>query len=154
MSSPIRSTAGRRPHLCDLSHALIRPGKIARPVPMQAATARLALVATSHEDFSEKLRLAQAAIAQGKTSLDDPRGLFFEANPPWSDAPVAFLFPGQGAQSPGMLRELAVVFPEVRQAFEEFDRGLVAAGVPAGWAADLSSAGIQRNTARRRSSAS
>ena len=44
---------------------------------------------------------------------------------------MAFLFPGQGAQSPGMLRELAVVFPEVRQAFEEFDRVLAGRGVPA-----------------------
>ncbi len=35
---------------------------------------------------------------------------------------MAFIFPGQGAQSPGMLRELAVIFPEVRDAFEEFDR--------------------------------
>ncbi len=60
--------------------------------------------------------------------MRDPRDVFFEARAPWSGAPVAFLFPGQGAQSPGMLRELAVVFPEVRQAFDEFDRALAAAG--------------------------
>ena len=58
----------------------------------------------------------------GRTSLDDPRGVFFEATPPHAGEPVAFVFPGQGAQSPGMLRELAVLFPEVREAFEEFDR--------------------------------
>src|SRR5262249_47928185 len=53
-----------------------------------------------------------------------PRGVIFEARPAWAGAPVAFLFPGQGAQSPGMLRELAVIFPEVRQAFEEFDQAV------------------------------
>ncbi len=78
----------------------------------------------------EKLQIARAAVSSGKTALDDPRGIFFQATAPWSSAPLAFLFPGQGAQSPGMLRELAVVFPEVRQAFEEFDRALLAAGRP------------------------
>ncbi len=119
---------GARPHLCDLAHMLNSAWENRATRADATGDCRLALVTTSHEDLQEKLRLAQAAIAQGKTSLDDPRGLLFEAKPRWSSAPVAFLFPGQGAQSPGMLRELAVVFPEVRQAFEEFDRGLVAAG--------------------------
>ena len=113
---------GARPHLCDLSHALSEAWESRAATPAFVGDARLALVATSHEDLQEKLRVAQAAIAQGKASQDDPRGLFFETSPPWSGAPVAFLFPGQGAQSPNMLRELAVIFPEVRQAFEEFDR--------------------------------
>jgi acyl transferase domain-containing protein/NAD(P)H-dependent flavin oxidoreductase YrpB (nitropropane dioxygenase family) len=113
-----------RPHLCDLADALCRAWENRKSRPGSAADARMALVTTSHEDLQEKLRLAQSAIAQGASTLDDPRGLFFEASPPWSGAPVALLFPGQGAQSPGMLRELAVIFPEVRQAFEEFDRAL------------------------------
>jgi acyl transferase domain-containing protein/NAD(P)H-dependent flavin oxidoreductase YrpB (nitropropane dioxygenase family) len=118
-------SGGARPHLCDLSHALVREWENRATRPDSTGDARLAVVAASHEDLQEKLGLAHAAITQGKASLEDPRGLFFEANAPWSDAPpVAFLFPGQGAQSPGMLRELAVIFPEVRQAFEEFDRVL------------------------------
>ncbi len=55
-----------------------------------------------------------------------PGGSTYAAQPLWSGQPVAFLFPGQGAQSPGMLRELALAFPEVRTAFEEFDRALIA----------------------------
>ena len=90
--------------------------------------ATLAIVATSHQDLREKLSLARSAIIEGHASLDDPRGVVFEARPGWAGQPVAFIFPGQGAQSPGMLRELAVIFPEVRATFEEFDRALLARG--------------------------
>jgi acyl transferase domain-containing protein/NAD(P)H-dependent flavin oxidoreductase YrpB (nitropropane dioxygenase family)/acyl carrier protein len=117
--------AGARPALRDLSHTLIsalgeKRGRNGRPI--------LAIVADSHDDLLEKLRLARIAIAAGRDQLDDPRGIHYAAAPAWADAKVAFLFPGQGAQSPGMLRELAVAFPEVRGAFEEFDRAVMAGG--------------------------
>ena len=54
--------------------------------------------------------------------------------------PVAFLFPGQGSQSLGMLGDLALAFPEVREAFEAFDAALLAAGRPRGRPARLPAA--------------
>ena len=87
-------------------------------------------MAASHADLRDKLKLAHAAIAEGRHSIDEPRGVVFEAKGAWANGKVAFLFPGQGAQSPGMLRELAVIFPAVRDAFEEFDRVMLAGGGP------------------------
>ncbi len=83
-------------------------------------------MASSHDDLREKMTFARAAIAGGRVSLDDPRGIVFESRPGWGAEPVAFIFPGQGVQSPGMLRELAVIFPEVRAAFDQFDRAFLA----------------------------
>jgi acyl transferase domain-containing protein len=120
--------AGARPSLCDLSHTLIRAREARRLKAAEPASPTLAVVATSHDDLREKLMVARTAIAEGRLSLDDPKGIVFEAKPARAGERVAFVFPGQGAQSPGMLRELAVIFPEVRAAFEGFDRTLRACG--------------------------
>jgi acyl transferase domain-containing protein/NAD(P)H-dependent flavin oxidoreductase YrpB (nitropropane dioxygenase family) len=120
--------SGARPTLADLSHTFIRAWAMRGEQRLENRSPTLAIVTASHQDLRDKLRFARAAIAEGRSRLDDPRGVVFESNLPWSGQPVAFLFPGQGAQSPGMLRELAVVFPEVRNAFEEFDRVLLENG--------------------------
>src|SRR5882724_4219851 len=39
-------------------------------------------------------------------------------------SPVAFLFPGQGSQAPGMGKELASLYPIARQTFQEADDAL------------------------------
>ncbi|HEX3229154.1 MAG TPA: ACP S-malonyltransferase, partial [Pyrinomonadaceae bacterium] len=39
-------------------------------------------------------------------------------------AAIAFIFPGQGSQHPGMGRDLAEKFPAARQVFEEVDEAL------------------------------
>jgi [acyl-carrier-protein] S-malonyltransferase len=43
---------------------------------------------------------------------------------PHSNAPLAFLFPGQGSQAIGMGKELAEKYPIARQTFEEADEAL------------------------------
>jgi len=127
--------AGARPALCDLAHTLIAArartaAEGGRPTRM-SRKATLVILAGSCHDLGVKLRAARAAIVADRAAWEDPRGVFFAAKPAWTGAPVAFLFPGQGAQSPGMLRELAVAFPEVRGAFEEFERVVLAHGGPA-----------------------
>ncbi len=115
--------AGARPPLRDLAHAVNQARR-----KRSGDRAVLAIVAETHEDLIDKLRVAREAIAAGRETLEDPRGVYFAARPTWAGTRVAFLFPGQGSQSPGMLREMAVAFPEVREAFEEFDRAAIASG--------------------------
>ncbi len=71
---------------------------------------QVALVATDIEDLRRKL--ARAARFE-----PDPRGVFV-AGDHAADSKVAFLFPGQGSQRPGMLRDLFVAFPEFQRYLE------------------------------------
>ncbi len=116
--------AGARPPLRDLARSV----SLGQGLDSEGPT--LAIVASSHDDLRTKLDLAIHAIAQKQERLDDPRGVFFEAAPSFRGTEVAFLFPGQGSQSVGMLGELAMAFPEVREAFEEFDTALDSRGRP------------------------
>jgi malonyl CoA-acyl carrier protein transacylase len=117
--------AGARPALRDLARAV----NAANP-PMDGPLPTLAIVANSLEDLIEKLKSARSAIASGQARIEDRRGLFYEELPRYHGQPVAFLFPGQGSQSPGMLADLTMAFPEVRQAFDDFDAALNQDGRP------------------------
>ncbi len=109
----------------------------ARPRPPLHSSSRgearptLAIVASTLEDLKAKLATAREALASGKLELTDPRGVHYADRPAFAGEPVAFLFPGQGSQALEMLGELALAFPEVREAFEATDAALLAAGRPA-----------------------
>jgi acyl transferase domain-containing protein/NAD(P)H-dependent flavin oxidoreductase YrpB (nitropropane dioxygenase family) len=120
--------SGAMPNLGDVSHTLIQARESLAASRDLGEFATLAILAGSHDDLRTSVQQARTAIAEGRTSLDDPRGIIFAARPEWSGEPVAFVFPGQGSQAPGMLQELAVLFPEVRAAFNEFDREIAQAG--------------------------
>src|SRR5690606_33268637 len=48
---------------------------------------------------------------------------FFDPRQHVTQQQLAFVFPGQGSQSPGMLAELAAAHPQVREAFAEASEG-------------------------------
>ena len=104
-------------------------------------------MADSHQDLREKLTLARTAIAEGRAESRRSSRHHLRSQARLDGQQVAFVFPGQGAQSPGMLRELAVLFPEVRATFEDFDRALSPAAA-APW--DRSSSRLRLMVKRRR----
>ncbi len=83
---------------------------------------RLAVVASSLDDLKAKLAQAREALRQGRERLDDASGIYLA--PAGPRRPVAFLFPGQGSQKPGMLRDLAAHLPRFREILEQADRVL------------------------------
>src|SRR5690606_19764053 len=77
--------------------------------------------------FAFATHVAAAADIRGRT---DKPGVAPVSSPSFLDLrqrvtqpTLAFVFPGQGSQSVGMLAELAAVHPEVRAAFAEASEG-------------------------------
>ncbi len=82
---------------------------------------RLAIVATSVDDLRAKLAKAKSAL-ESKQALNDSQGIYLAFGPPAGK--VAFLFPGQGSQKTGMLRDLSLYFPEFRASMEQAEQAL------------------------------
>ncbi|MBC8230016.1 acyltransferase domain-containing protein, partial [bacterium] len=124
---------GAKPTLRDLSYTLSKPEfgirnsefGIKNNSEIQGGF-RLALVATSLEDFHQKLIWAQKSLASlaEKSRINDPRGIYYSEQPLAQEGKVAFLFPGQGSQYTNMLRDLTILFEEVRTSFERANQVL------------------------------
>lgn len=100
----------------------------------------VAIVACTTAEALEKLALACKLLAEASyssTSRRSPRpdiwlqraqravtaqGIFFAEEPLLPDGKLAVLFPGQGIHGPGMLGQLASVFPELRESMQRADR--------------------------------
>jgi acyl transferase domain-containing protein/phosphopantetheinyl transferase len=81
---------------------------------------RLAVIASSVADLEEKLGQVLEKLADPNVHrLQARRGLYFSDQP--IIGKVAFLFPGENSQYVGMLKDLAVAFPVVRDWFDFLD---------------------------------
>lgn len=86
---------------------------------------RLAIVARDVDELAARLERARGLLADpSRKSWEDPEGIAFQERPPFLGAKVAFVFPGQGAQGVGMLRELHDSFPALRHMVDTFDEAL------------------------------
>ena len=85
---------------------------------------RLAIVATSRQDLSDKLQRSIARLVDDKTTrIRDMEGIYYFEKPLAAEgSKLAFVFPGEGAQYLNMLSDLSVHFPEVRRWFDLMDR--------------------------------
>jgi len=99
----------------------------------EADRVRLAIVSTGIEDFRARLHAAMEQLLA--RTVETPRrlaagGVYFgEVNP--ERRAVAFVFPGQGSQYPGMFSELTTLLPEARHAKRIADAAMRALGYPA-----------------------
>ena len=78
---------------------------------------RCAIVARGAADLARKLEIAAARL-RGAVAAPTPRERVFLGASESVGASIAFVIPGQGPQYAGMLRELALLSPDARRAFE------------------------------------
>ncbi len=103
---------------------------------------RLGLVVESVADLVARLELTAPRLADPSCkSIRDARGTYFWDEPPGRAGGLAFLFPGEGSQYPGMLADLCPHFPEVRALFDTSDRLALESGSIAPPSAALFGAG-------------
>lgn len=108
--------------------AVARAAWAALPPEGQRGPQRLALVARDRDDLRAKLTQARDRLAAepGRARLKTRGGLYFSSVPlvgAGAGGKIAFLFPGENSQYPGMLRGLALAFPVVRD-WLDFLQGL------------------------------
>ena len=96
------------------------------------AQCRLVMVAQKSEGVTKAVGTAQRMLASqaGRDVWSTPDGIYFSAKKPAEAGKVAAIFPGQGSQYVGMMRDLACQFPEMLAALEDADGafGQMAAG--------------------------
>ncbi len=87
------------------------------------ANCRLLLVAAQGADFPKLLAAAQNKLQTDSTFWAIAEGAYFGRGP--SAGSLGVLFPGQGSQSVGMLRDLACTFPEMLESLAEANFAIV-----------------------------
>jgi acyl transferase domain-containing protein/NAD(P)H-dependent flavin oxidoreductase YrpB (nitropropane dioxygenase family)/NAD(P)-dependent dehydrogenase (short-subunit alcohol dehydrogenase family) len=76
---------------------------------------RIALLASDSEELATGLQAAEELLLQGKATI--PAKVFYGTGD--MQGTMAFVFPGQGSQYPGMGAQLGVYLPEMRRAYDD-----------------------------------
>jgi acyl transferase domain-containing protein/phosphopantetheinyl transferase len=90
---------------------------------------KLAIVASSHADLKSKIDKALMRLSEPSCrQIRDPQGVYYFERRLAQEGKLAFVFPGEGSQFPGMLSDLCMIFPEVMNQFDLADRAYTQAG--------------------------
>jgi acyl transferase domain-containing protein len=109
--------AGAEAHLSEIAFSIHRQQGSHRNSHRAACVARRA--GELRDQLGSLLeRLRNSAAGDGKRLV---AGAYYGGSPPLPPGKLAFLFPGQGSQFPGMMADLAAEFREVRECFELAD---------------------------------
>jgi acyl transferase domain-containing protein/phosphopantetheinyl transferase len=89
----------------------------------QPAGTCLTVVAANLDELRRKTAWASGRLADPACRrIKEIGGIYFFEEPLYRPGGLAFLFPGEGAQYPGMLGDLCLHFPEARAWFDLMDR--------------------------------
>ena len=74
-------------------------------------------------------RLAERLADESCKQIKDAQGIYYLHESPVRGGKLAFLFPGLGGQHVGMLSDLCINFPLVRECFDNADRAITSSGM-------------------------
>ncbi len=84
---------------------------------------RVGMVVSTIEDLRTRLQKVVSRLSDvGCRAIEDARGVYYWSEPLAGQGRLAFLYPGEGSQYPGMLTDLCIHFPEVREGLDTSDR--------------------------------
>ena len=84
---------------------------------------RVGMVVATIDELKMRLRQVSARLDDPQCqAIREARGVYFWSEPLAGQGRLAFLYPGEGSQYPGMLADLCIHFPEVRAVLDTADR--------------------------------
>lgn len=112
-----------RQYLAAHSEAELKDVAYTLATGLEGAQERLSIVAASRDELVRKIDHASKRLSDPAClRIRDRSGIYYFQQPLGRDGKIAFLFPGEGAQYPGMLADLCMHFPEARSEFDIIDR--------------------------------
>ena len=99
---------------------------LAYTASLSKGPAKVAVIAASASELAMRLGSAASRISQGAVRIRDKSGTYYSREKLLGPGAgkLAFIYPGVMSYYPDMMRDLAVLYPECRSAFDELEEAL------------------------------